>query len=78
MKDYKGKNAEVTVYRVDAGIIQLMRVLLDIGKRAAMELGRWQHKDSVVSAVTSPASSPPAKRRLWAAFITSLTEPPST
>lgn len=47
MKDYKGKNAEVTVYRVDAGIIQLMRVLLDIGKRAAMELGQWQHKEAI-------------------------------
>ena len=47
MKDYKGKNAEVVVYRVDAGIIQLMRVLLDIGKRAAMELGQWQHKEAI-------------------------------
>jgi hypothetical protein len=42
--DYKGKNADVPVYRIDPGIPKLLQVLLDIGKRVAMELGQWEGK----------------------------------
>jgi hypothetical protein len=44
VRDYKGKEANVPIYRVDSGIVQLLHVLLDIGKRAAMELGQWEGK----------------------------------
>jgi hypothetical protein len=44
VRDYKGREANVPVYRVDSGIVQLLHVLLDIGKRVAMELGQWEGK----------------------------------
>jgi hypothetical protein len=46
--DYKGREANVPVYRIDSGIVQLLRVLLDIGKRAAMELGQWEGKRRLI------------------------------
>ena len=48
VREYKGKEANVPVYRIDPGIVQLLHVLLDIGKRAAMELGQWEGPRSLI------------------------------
>jgi hypothetical protein len=47
VKEYKGLEADVTVYKVDRDLIGLYRLLLDYGRRAAQELGQWKHKRPV-------------------------------
>ena len=44
VRDYKGKDADVPVYRIDPGILSMVRGLLEVAKRAAQELGQWNQK----------------------------------
>ena len=46
-KDYKGKDADIPVYRIDPAVIDLYRLLLEHEKRAAEECGQWGEKPSV-------------------------------
>jgi hypothetical protein len=44
VKDHKGKDGNVPVYRIDPGVSQLLRDLLEVGKRVAEEMGQWAEK----------------------------------
>jgi hypothetical protein len=43
-REFKGKHADVAVYRIDQGLLRMLHALLEVGRRAAEEMGQWNEK----------------------------------
>jgi hypothetical protein len=54
MKDYKGKDADTPVYKVDAGLLAELR---NHEKQAAEELGQWGEKRQLTGECGEPLTS---------------------
>lgn len=53
-RDYKGKDADQAVYRIDTGLIALFAELRAIERQAAGELGQWIEKQESTGANGGP------------------------
>jgi hypothetical protein len=56
-KDYRGKDVDTPVYKVDGGIISLLAELRNHEKQAAEELGQWGEKQPLTSEGVEPLTS---------------------